>query len=72
MKMMRPEMVEMIEGGLWKADTYKWDCQTFGNRKYIAENGGIIEEDTRKSDQLCIRDYQRVTCSFMGRIIDKR
>lgn len=67
MKMMTPEMAEMIEGVLWsetsssKKDKYKWDYQTLGNRKYIAENGTIIDEVTRELDQMRIRDIEENT-----------
>jgi len=64
MNVMTPEMAEMIEGVLWsetslsQKENYKWDYKSLGNRKYISENGEIIDEVTRELDQMRIKDIE--------------
>mmetsp|Transcript_3148 Transcript_3148/g.5851 ORF Transcript_3148/g.5851 Transcript_3148/m.5851 type:complete len:439 (+) Transcript_3148:306-1622(+) len=67
MEAMSEQMSGMIEGVLWsetsspKKDNYKWDYQTLGNRKYINENGEIIEDVTRELDKKRIADIEENT-----------
>lgn len=67
MESMSKPMLEMIEGVLWseasspKKDNYKWDYQTLGNRRYIDENGEIINDVTRDLDKKRITDIEQNT-----------
>lgn len=57
-------MSEMIEGVLWsetsssKKEKYLWDYQTLGQRKFITEDGSIVDDVTRELDAQRIRDIE--------------
>ncbi len=64
MEKMSDEMSEMIEGVLWsetsssKKDKYIWDYQTLGQRKFINEDGEIIDDVTKELDTQRIKDIE--------------
>mmetsp|Transcript_29569 Transcript_29569/g.45139 ORF Transcript_29569/g.45139 Transcript_29569/m.45139 type:complete len:489 (-) Transcript_29569:309-1775(-) len=64
MENMSDAMSEMIEGVLWsetsssKKEKYRWDYQTLGQRKFIREDGSIVNDVTRELDAQRIRDIE--------------
>ena len=64
METMSDEMSEMIEGVLWsetsasQKDKYVWDYQTLGQRKYINEEGEIIDDVTSELDAMRIKEIE--------------
>lgn len=63
---MNDELADVINGILWsekssnKKNTYKWDYQTVGKRKYINKFAEIIDDDmTKELDDQRIRDIEK-------------
>ena len=67
MDTMSDGMSEMIEEVLWSQssfsmkESYKWDYQTLGQRKYISEDGEIIDEVTKELDAMRIAEIESKT-----------
>jgi len=64
---MNVDLTEIIEGMLWseassnKKNSYKWDYQTVGKRKFINEYGQVLEDVTKELDAQRIRDIEKRT-----------
>lgn len=67
MEDMEGPMEDMVEGMLWsetsakKKESYKWDYQTVGERRYINEVGDIVEPVTAEIDKERIRNIEKRT-----------
>ncbi len=65
MDMMDESMTTMLDSMLWsdtsiqKKESYKWDYQTVGTRKFINEDYEIISDVTKELDEERIRAIER-------------
>jgi hypothetical protein len=72
MDTMDDSMTDMLDSMLWsgtsiqKKESYKWDYQTVGTRKFVTQNFDIVDEVTRELDEERIKTIEKSTFLSVG------